>query len=311
MGWNGQEMTEQIFSAQQCEQLLDCIHDELSQQDTAFPLFHGSWDWHSAVHGHWAALWLAHHLHQKERHRELGKRLFDSGKLSDRLEGEIQLLATDESFELPYGRAWLIRLVILLEEQFPGCRVPLEPVVESLVRWLREQKPNPRTPEYNNPTWVLIQLYAWGLHRRDTDLLVGCQEIAGSLLLSPQPTLARDGECHEFFSCWSLQLMLRRTTEGDEAVAQWLQENEPTLEELQPIQAFPSAHCFGMNPSRCWGLVTAYQCSANERYLVALREHLQCCMGNFVAHNQDRYAYRHWVPQFLVYGLYLDTVCRD
>ena len=39
--------------------LAETIYLALQLRDTAHPLFHGSWDWHSAVHGHWALLkWL-------------------------------------------------------------------------------------------------------------------------------------------------------------------------------------------------------------------------------------------------------------
>ena len=35
---------------------LAVISTEMRQKDTSEPLFHGCWDWHSAVHGHLAML---------------------------------------------------------------------------------------------------------------------------------------------------------------------------------------------------------------------------------------------------------------
>ena len=41
-------------------EIIKTFRYEISQSDTNHPIFHGCWDWHSSVHGHWALLESAH-----------------------------------------------------------------------------------------------------------------------------------------------------------------------------------------------------------------------------------------------------------
>jgi hypothetical protein len=72
-------------------------------------LFAGSWDWHSAVHAHWALLCIARVRKLASIEDWLSKRLTDAA-----LRAERNFLAKSGSgFEMPYGRAWL--LMVLFE----------------------------------------------------------------------------------------------------------------------------------------------------------------------------------------------------
>jgi hypothetical protein len=84
------------------------------------PVFHGSYDWHSAVHMHWL---LARVLRM---HPELPEateiaRLFDDRLATGPLERERAYLSSPagETFERPYGWAWLLELRAELERLRP------------------------------------------------------------------------------------------------------------------------------------------------------------------------------------------------
>src|ERR1700694_3172508 len=88
----------------------DMLHDfaeqirgAVARRDTEHAIFHGCIDWHSAVHGHWALLTVAR-LSGDEALRS-----FVIERLAA-IEAERRLIAADPAFEMPYGRAWFLRL---------------------------------------------------------------------------------------------------------------------------------------------------------------------------------------------------------
>ena len=84
---------------------------EISKKDTGHVIFHGCWDWHSSVHGHWALLESAHLMKDNENLEWVSERL-----QSKNMEEEIRYLGDHSEFEMPYGRAWYLRLMMRLEQ---------------------------------------------------------------------------------------------------------------------------------------------------------------------------------------------------
>src|SRR3569833_38827 len=75
------------------------------------PIFHGSFDWHSCVHGYWTlarVLRLEPDIPEADDIRALFGRAFTPAKV----EGERAYLdrPSSRSFERPYGWAWLLKL---------------------------------------------------------------------------------------------------------------------------------------------------------------------------------------------------------
>src|SRR5450755_4328262 len=77
------------------------------RHDTSHPAFHGCIDWHSACHATWAL--LAHRgLTGDARYESL----VDDILMPSKLALEAADLAARPQFEMPYGRAWLLRLAL-------------------------------------------------------------------------------------------------------------------------------------------------------------------------------------------------------
>ena len=93
------------------KEFIKTFRSELSQKDTEHVIFHGCWDWHSSVHGHWALLESTHLVGDKENLGWVSERL-----QSKDMEEEIQNLRGHPDFEMPYGRAWYLRLMMRLEQ---------------------------------------------------------------------------------------------------------------------------------------------------------------------------------------------------
>ena len=75
------------------------------------PAFFGCFDWHSAVHGHWAMVRVLSRLPTIPEHRELRQKL-DAHLTPERLAQERAFFSADRNrtFERPYGIGWLLRL---------------------------------------------------------------------------------------------------------------------------------------------------------------------------------------------------------
>ena len=81
------------------------------------PAFYGSFDWHSAVHGHWCIARLARR-HPAASFAGSARAALEGSLTRDRLAAETAYLsaAGREGFERPYGLAWLLQLAAELRE---------------------------------------------------------------------------------------------------------------------------------------------------------------------------------------------------
>ena len=286
-------------------ELLPDLREELRRRDTEHAVFHGCWDWHSAVHGHWALLRAADLIGAEEDVAWVGRRLLGPGMAQ-----EFATLRDHPDFEWPYGRAWLLRLLMTFE-QISGCRdlrAPSLEVARSLEQGLASQHLHPDVGEYTNPSWALLQLHAWARWVEETTTVAWVREVVSRAFLGTDLRLATDREPPgEFFSRWALQAALVGEVLGGEALAGWLGEQVFTAEELAPVQELHSSHHLGLNASRAWGFWAAAQATGSSRWAAATRSHVEASLALHERWRDDRRAYTHWVPQFTIYAVALDA----
>src|SRR5271170_5232248 len=73
------------------------------------PLFYGSFDWHSCVHGYWLLCRLYRRFPALAERGEI-RALLDRQLIAENVEGELDYFKTADGFERPYGWAWLLML---------------------------------------------------------------------------------------------------------------------------------------------------------------------------------------------------------
>src|SRR5215469_1731107 len=138
------------------------------RHDTIHPVFHGCIDWHSACHGIWAL--IAHQRMTADRHYA---QIVDALLMPEKLARESADLAARPDFEMPYGRAWLLRLA--LEDRLATGSTRLtfiaRDVAASLVEHYRTEPPEPFAREYANPSWALANLFDYATVESRPDLL--------------------------------------------------------------------------------------------------------------------------------------------
>ena len=93
------------------------------------PIFHGSFDWHSCVHGWWQILRLARLYPDLPVAAEIRARA-DAMLVPGKVAGELAFLGRPMAagFERPYGWAWLLALHAEAEQHNAPWAVALEPL---------------------------------------------------------------------------------------------------------------------------------------------------------------------------------------
>ena len=108
-----------------------------------YPVFHGSFDWHSCVHGYWLLAFLLQRFSGLPAAADI-RALFDRQLVPDKVRGEHATLSAPHmrGFERPYGWAWLLKLAAELRMAADGrWAAALGPLAELVVGRLREFLP--------------------------------------------------------------------------------------------------------------------------------------------------------------------------
>jgi len=132
---------------------LDCVHQEYpnkiahvmsGDQDVApprelTPVFYGCFDWHSSVHGHWLLVRLLR-LYPQEVFTAKAEAALEKCFMPGKVAVEVRYVTHEQrdSFERPYGVAWLLQLTAELREwDDPRARrwlATLEPLEAALLK---------------------------------------------------------------------------------------------------------------------------------------------------------------------------------
>ena len=260
-------------------------------------IFHGCWDWHSSVHGHWALLESSHLVGDKENLEWVSERL-----QSKSMEEEIRYLRDHPDFEMPYGRAWYLRLMMRLEQitGFGDYKCLVQEIALDLREWIESSMRDPSISEYKNPSWALIQLHAWATHFEDKETVDWVIEKTKENFLKPKISMDLDREGKgEFFSLWGLQTYLIYTALGADELSKWL-ENDYNLNAVEDLN---TDHHLAINASRSWGFYSAYLATSDSKWKDAYDEHVQAAIDLHSKWKNNRSAYSHWVPQFTLYSI--------
>ena len=285
------------------------------------PLFFGSFDWHSCVHGYWLLATLL------RRHPDLAESgtirdLFARRISDDNVAREVAYLAQPMrgGFERPYGWAWLLMLAAELTrhpgEPWAATLAPLsDAIVERFTAFLPKATYPVRAGTHFNTAFALALALEYANAAGDAALhtLVGekaiawygddveCQawEPAGDDFLSPALV---EAEC------------MRRVLSAPD-FARWLDSFLPRLDASEPATLFEPvevsdrsdgkiAHLDGLNLSRawCWRTLAATWPETDGRRGVA-----QAAAGRHLAaslpHVAGDYMGEHWLATFALLAL--------
>jgi len=274
----------------------------VARRDTEHPAFHGCVDWHSACHGVWALL-----AYQRATGDARYRTVADAILTPANIAAEASDLASRLDFEMPYGRAWFLRLAI--EDRAAGGGERLTAMADAVARSLRDRyaaaPPDPFAREYENPAWAFASMldYARAFGHADLEAFVAEQTRAHFLPALDRLPPAEEEESWPDFMAVShvlTELILRA------GAADWREIEAKVADRLlamAPVTRPVRAHHHGLNLSRAWALFAIHEASGDARFLASYLDHMQSTLGRPSWWRGDYWAVGHWVPQLCLYAL--------
>ncbi|MFC3069923.1 DUF2891 domain-containing protein [Phenylobacterium soli] len=285
------------------------------------PIFYGSFDWHSCVHGYWLLASLL------RRHPELPeaaaiRRLFDHHLTPQMVAGELHYLQRPSArgFERPYGWGWLLALQaeLLLHDNHRWAAA-LRPLAEAFADRFRAFLPNAvypiRTGVHSSTAFALTISHDYAVRAGDTTLLEQFRGKVRDWYLADRDAPAWEPSLDDFLSPTLVEAeCVRRYLPADEFRA-WLADFLPRAAEEQPAALFSPAvvsdrtdgkiaHLDGLNLSRawCWRGIAAALPDA-EPMAIAAEGAAQRHLAASLPHVAGDYMGEHWLASFALLAL--------
>ena len=294
--------------------------DDVQGPRALHPIFFGSFDWHSCVHGWWTLFTLARlypDMPETARIRALADELFTPANVA----AETAYLARPESrgFERPYGWGWLLMLAAELQRHGDGRADTLRPLTSAFASRFTDYLPLADYPvrvgtHYNTAFALRLALdYAEGAG--DEALAVLCRDRALLWHSADRDCQAWEPSQDEFLSPALMEAAVMRRVLDRAAFADWFGAFLPRLDQREPATLFQPAgvsdrsdgkiaHLDGLNLSRawCWREIAAALDEADPRRAIALDAagaHLDAALP----HVTGDYMGEHWLASFALLAL--------
>ena len=307
------------------DQVLEGPEDLLSPR-ALHPIFFGSFDWHSCVHGYWLllrTLRLYPDMPASVRIRTLADEIF----APDKVAGELAYLdrAYTGGFERPYGWAWLLMLHAEAQRHEAPWAENLAPLAAAFAERFNDFLPKLtypiRTGTHFNTAFALILALEWA----ETNEVVELPKVDGIDLHELIHHRAADYFCadrdcqawepggDEFLSPSLVEALLMSRVWPKDTFASWFAAFLPRLAVGEPKSLFTPAHVSdrsdgkiahldGVNLSRAWCWRSLADALAPELAALA-RETADRHLEASLPHVAGDYMGEHWLATFAMLAL--------
>jgi hypothetical protein len=298
------------------DQVLEGPEDLLGPR-ALHPIFFGSFDWHSCVHGYWLLMRLLR-LHPDMEVSVRIRTLLDEMLVADKVAGELAYLdrAYTGGFERPYGWAWLLALHREAGRHEAGWAGALAPLAgafaERFMAYLPRLTYPIRTGAHYNSAFASILALGWAESNHEA--------LAGLIRERSVFYYGRDAACpgwepagDDFLSSALTEALLMRRVLAPDDFSAWFGAFLPDLAAGEPRSLFTPAfvsdrsdgkiaHLDGVNLSRAWcwrGLAGAL-----DPDLAALaRDTADAHLDASLPHVAGDYMGEHWLATFALLAL--------
>jgi hypothetical protein len=271
------------------------------------PIFFGSFDWHSCVHGWWSLLTL-HRLYPSEAIAKLADETFTAEKVG--VEVEYLDRPLSRGFERPYGFAWLLYLHLeATRHEDSAWGKELEPLARAFADRLRDYLlilTYPiRAGTHFNAAFALILSLEWA-DKFDPDLASRIRDRAIHWFGADRDCQAWEPSGDDFLSPALIEALCMKRAHP-ELFGQWFERFLPRIKSHQPATLFAPAivsdrsdgkiaHLDGLNLSRAW-------CWRELGY----PEHAQTHLAAAMPYLSGDYMGEHWLQSFALLALQAGT----
>jgi len=287
------------------------------------PVFYGSFDWHSCVHGYWLLARLRRTFPALPEQARIGA-LFDAHLTPDKLAGECAYLARPHigTFERPYGWAWLLMLAAELRAggaDTSRWTQALAPLAQMFAHRFRQHLPQLtypiRTGTHFNSAFALTLALEYARSHRDDELAALIRARAFSWFRADAGCQAWEPSGDDFLSPALMEAECMRRVMDPEEFVGWFTRFLPEVAAQMPRTLFTPAvvsdrsdgkiaHLDGLNLSRawCWRCIAssfAPQHPIGACALAAAERHLAASLPYLAVD----YMGAHWLASFALLAL--------
>jgi hypothetical protein len=282
------------------------------------PIFHGSFDWHSCVHGWWQVLRLARlypGLPEAATVRERAETMLTKANFA--IETAYLERPSARGFERPYGWAWALMLHGEMVQHDAAWAQHGNAFAAAFAARFTDFLPLQtypiRTGTHFNSAFAVVLTLAWA-RRHDASLAALIESRAGDWYAGDRGCQAWEPGGDEFLSPALCEALLMSRVLGA-GFAEWFEAFLPDCASGEPRTLFTPAsvsdrsdgkiaHLDGLNLSRawCWREIAASLPSAHRvqpRARAASADHLAAAMP----HISGDYMGEHWLATFAVLAL--------
>jgi Protein of unknown function (DUF2891) len=280
------------------------------------PIFYGSFDWHSCVHGWWTLLTLRRlfpEIDEASAIANLAEQTFTPPNVGAELSYLDRSLS--RGFERPYGWAWLLQLHLEGTRHDGSWGTQLEPLARAFADRLRHYLQILTYPirvgTHFNTAFALVLSLDWA-ERFDPALANQIRERALHWFAADRDCQAWEPGGDEFLSPALMEALCMARTNAEEFPA-WFAQFLPRVAIREPATLFTPAivsdrsdgkiaHLDGLNLSRAWcwrSIAPLLPAEARSIAQAAADEHLAAALP----HIAGDYMGEHWLASFALLAL--------
>ncbi|SNS63481.1 Protein of unknown function [Sphingomonas laterariae] len=301
------------------DHVLDGPDDARTPRDL-HPIFYGSFDWHSCVHGYWLLARLRRRFPGLPQAARIAA-LFDDAFTAAKVEAERAYLDRPSSrgFERPYGWAWLLKLSAELRLSDGPWADRLSPLADAFAQRFRAYLPvltyPVRAGTHYNTAFALCLAWDHARIAGDGALAALIAERALQWFGGDAGAQAWEPGGDDFLSPTLIEAECMRRIQAAEGFQRWFGAFLPDIAESRPAALFAPAHVSdrsdgkiahldGVNLSRAWcwrSLASALAPGDSRRAImeVAADRHLAAGLD----HIAGDYMGEHWLATFATLAL--------
>lgn len=283
------------------------------------PIFYGSFDWHSCVHGFWLLARIRRLFPDLPETRAIDAHFAETIR-EEKIAVERAYLARPWArvFERPYGWAWLLMLAGELELGRSPFAAALRPLAfdfrNALLAYLPALTYPVRSGSHANTAFTLVLAVRYARTFGDAALLDLLTRRAIDWFERDRVAQTWEPGGEDFLSPVLMEALAMAEIMPAAHFGDWMARYLPHLADGQPAELFiPAsvsdrsdgriAHLDGLNLSRAWamrGIVAKLTCRPSRRVLAESADHH---LGSSMAHVAGDYMGEHWLASFALLAL--------
>ncbi len=288
----------------------------------AHPIFFGSFDWHSCVHGYWLLARLLRRYPDFAHANDIAA-LFDERITPANVAAECAYLARPASrgFERWYGWGWLLALQAELDQHDNGAgkaaAETLLPLAEAFAQRFKDFLPlgdYPIRTGMHSSTAFALRLGADYAERRDPDLFALMRDKAFAWYAGDTGAQAWEPSQDDFLSPTLMEAECMRRFLAPAAFRVWFNDFLPDAQSGEPGSLFSPArvsdrtdgkiaHLDGLNFSRAWCWRSIAATLDDPRTAQVARDAADLHIKASLPHVAGDYMGEHWLATFALLAL--------